>query len=216
MRTLLSALLLTLALATFAHAQEKGVDNQNERIKDAGNNRTPSINGGKVDTGTGRGFDFGKGKTEAPPPVANPYRLNFQRDVLIKAAEEMLRERKMIVDDAVSKPAEGILVSQPHTFTKGSVVSSSELNRLAEVPREGLSGWTRGRYTLIIEVTPIDGTSTDVAVNAKVEGRSDGVLGGEWITLRSNGTIEQEILISLVERMTGGPPPGRQPQQQQR
>jgi hypothetical protein len=214
MKTLLSALLLTLALASTVSAQEKGVDNQNERIKDGANNRNPSINGGKVDTGTGRGFDFGKGKTEAPPPVANPYRLNFQRDVLIKAAEELMRERKMIVDDAVSKPAEGILVSQPYTFTKGSVVSSSELNRLAEVPREGTTGWTRGRYTLFVEVTPIDGTSTDVSVNAKVEGRSDGVLGGEWITLRSNGTIEQEIIIALVERMTGGPPPGRQSQEQ--
>lgn len=215
MRTLLTALLFALALASVASAQEKGVDNQNDRIRDASNNRTPSVNGGKVDTGTGRGFDFGKGKTEAPPPVANPYRLNFQRDVLVKAVEELMRERKMVVDDAVSKPAEGIVISQPFTFTKGSVVSSSELNRLAEVPREGLSGWTRGRYTIIVEVMPIDGTSTDVSVNAKVEGRSDGVLGGEWITLRSNGTIEQEFIILLVERMTGGPPPGQRPSQPQ-
>ncbi len=212
MKPLFFTLLLLLALATVASAQEKGVDNQNERIKDGGNNRTPAINGGKVDTGTGRGFDFGKGKTEAPPPVPNPYRFSFQRDVLVKAAEELMRERKMIMDDAVSKPAEGIVISQPYTFTKGSVVSSSELNRLADVPREGLAGWTRGRYTLIVEVTPIDGTSTDVSVNAKVEGRSDGVMGGEWITLRTNGTIEQEFIIALVERMTGGPPAGR-PQQ---
>lgn len=213
MKQLLFMLLLTLALATVASAQqEKGVDSQNERIKDGGNNRTPAINGGKVDTGTGRGFDFGKGKTEAPPPVPNPYRFSFQRDVLVKAAEELMRERKMIMDDAVSKPAEGIVISQPYTFTKGSVVSSSELNRLADVPREGLAGWTRGRYTLFVEVTPIDGTSTDVSVNAKVEGRSDGVMGGEWITLRTNGTIEQEFIIALVERMTGGPPAGR-PQQ---
>jgi hypothetical protein len=212
MKQLFYTLLLTLALAAVASAQEKGVDNQNERIKDGGNNRTPAINGGKVDTGTGRGFDFGKGKTETPPPVPNPYRFSFQRDVLVKAAEELMRERKMIMDDAVSKPAEGIVISQPYTFTKGSVVSSSELNRLADVPREGLAGWTRGRYTLFVEVTPIDGTSTDVSVNAKVEGRSDGVMGGEWITLRTNGTIEQEFIIALVERMTGGPPAGR-PQQ---
>jgi hypothetical protein len=212
MKPLFFTLLLSLALATVASAQEKGVDNQNERIKDGGNNRTPAINGGKVDTGTGRGFDFGKGKTETPPPVPNPYRFSFQRDVLVKAAEELMRERKMIMDDAVSKPAEGIVISQPYTFTKGSVVSSSELNRLADVPREGLAGWTRGRYTLFVEVTPIDGTSTDVSVNAKVEGRSDGVMGGEWITLRTNGTIEQEFIFALVERMTGGPPAVR-PQQ---
>ena len=209
---LLVFILLSFALMAGVSAQEKGVDSQNDRIKDGSINRTPAINGGKVDTGSGRGIDFGKGKTEAPPPIPNPYRLNFQNDVIVKAAAELIRERKLIVDDTVSKPAEGILITQPYTFTKGSVVTSSELNRLAEVPRSGIQGWTRGRYTLIIEVLPLDGTSTNVAVNAKVEGRSDGVLGGEWITLKSNGTAEQEFIIALVERLTGGPPQGREQQ----
>ena len=52
MKPLFFTLLLLLALATVASAQEKGVDSQNERIKDGGNNRTPAINGGKVDTVT--------------------------------------------------------------------------------------------------------------------------------------------------------------------
>lgn len=209
MKLFICVLLLSLAFTSAVSAQEKGVDNQNDRIKDGSINRTPAVNGGKVDTGAGRGIDFGKGKTEAAPPVPNPYKFTFQNDVLVKAAEELMRERKLVLDETVSKPAEGILVTQPFTFTKGSVVTTSELNRLAEVPRSEFRGWTRGRYTLIVEVLPVDGTSTNVSVNAKIEGRSDGVLGGEWVTLKSNGVAEQEFIIALVERLTGGVPTGR-------
>lgn len=209
MKLFICVLLLSLAFTSAVSAQEKGVDNQNDRIKDGSINRTPAVNGGKVDTGAGRGIDFGKGKTEAAPPVPNPYKFTFQNDVLVKAAEELMRERKLVLDETVSKPAEGILVTQPFTFTKGSVVTTSELNRLAEVPRSEFRGWTRGRYTLIVEVLPVDGSSTNVSVNAKIEGRSDGVLGGEWVTLKSNGVAEQEFIIALVERLTGGVPTGR-------
>lgn len=206
--------LLTLALAAAAQAQqEKGVDQQNGRIRDDSRNRTPGVNGGKVDTGAGRGIDFGKGRTPVPPPVDNPYRFKVPNDVLSKAVQELLQERKMILDDTVSKVEQGLLISQPYTFTKGNVVSSSELSRLSEVPQTDLRNWNRGRYTLIVEIQPVDSATTNVAVNARVEGRSDGVLGAEWVSLRSNGTAEEEFLIALVTKVTGGPPPGREPQQ---
>ncbi|MDT5159609.1 MAG: hypothetical protein QOC99_3396 [Acidobacteriota bacterium] len=203
-------LILLLALTcTVCIAQEKGVDQQNDRIRDSGNNRQPAVNGGKVDTGVGRGMDFGKGRTQIPPPIPNPYRFQVPNDVLTKAAAELMRERKLILDDTVSKPDTGLLVSQPFTFTRGSVITSSELNRLADMPRTDLGNWTRGRYTIIIEIQPIDSSNTNVSVNARVEGRSDNVLGAEWLTLKSNGTAEQEFLLALIEKVTGGPPPGR-------
>lgn len=210
MKRLLTTLLFVSCAAVFADAQEKGVDQQNERIRDSSNNRMPAVNGSKVDTGAGRGMDFGKGRTPTLPPVANPYRLSFPRDVVLKAAQELMRERKLIPDDAVSKPDEGILISQPYTFIKGAVVTRGELTRLAEVPDTTARGWTRGRYTLIIEVQAIDSTSSNVAVNARVEGRSDSPTGAEWLTLRSTGAAEQDFLIALVERVTGAPPPGRE------
>ncbi len=209
MRPLLGILLLALACGAAA-AQEKGVDQQNDRIRDASNNRQPAVNGSKVDTGVGRGMDFGKGKTQAPPPIPNPYRFQVPNDVLTKAAQELMRERKLILDETVSKPETGLLVSQPYTFTRGSVITTSELNRLAEVPRTDRENWTRGRYTLVVEVQPIDGSNSNVSVNARVEGRSDNVLGAEWLSLRSNGTAEQEFLLALIEKVTGGPPPGRE------
>jgi hypothetical protein len=209
MKPLLGIFILAIA-CTVCAAQEKGVDQQNDRIRDSSNNRQPAINGGKVDTGVGRGMDFGKGRTQVPPPIPNPYRFQVPNDVLTKAAQELMRERKLILDDTVSKPDTGLLVSQPYTFTRGSVVTTSELNRLAEVPRADQGNWTRGRYTIVVEIQPIDSSNTNVSVNARVEGRSDNVIGAEWISLRSTGTAEQEFLLALIEKVTGAPPPGRE------
>ena len=209
MRPLLGILILALA-CTVCAAQEKGVDQQNDRIRDSSNNRQPAVNGGKVDNGVGRGMDFGKGRTQVPPPIPNPYRFQVPNDVLAKAAQELMRERKLILDETVSKLDTGLLVSQPYTFTRGSVITTSELNRLADVPRTEQGNWTRGRYTIVIEIQPIDSANTNVSVNARVEGRSDNVLGAEWLSLKSNGTAEQEFLLALIEKVTGGPPPGRE------
>ena len=209
MKPVIAFLILVLVCTAAAAQQEKGVDQSNDRIRDSGNNRQAGVNGSKRDTGVGRGIDFGKGKTPTPPPVPNPYRFQAPNDVLTKAVEELMQERKLVLDDAVSKPEMGLLVSQPYTFTKGSVVTSSELNRLAEVPQTDVRTWTRGRYTILIEIQPIDGTNTNVSVNARIEGRSDDVTGAQWETLRSNGTAEEEFLIALIEKVTGGPPPGR-------
>ena len=213
MKTLLAIALLFIA-GTVCVAQEKGVDQQNDRIRDSSNNRQPAVNGSKTDTGVGRGMDFGKGKTKAAPAVPNPYRFQVPNDVLSKAVQELMRDRKLIMDETVSKPETGLLVSQPYTFTRGTVVTSSELFRFAEVPRTEQGNWTRGRYTLIVEIQPIDSAATNVSVNARVEGRSDNVLGAEWLSLRSNGTAEEEFLVALITKITGTPPPGHEQDQQ--
>lgn len=199
---------LVLAVVSVS-AQEKGVDRQNDTIRDAGNTSGPASNGTKQDVGVGRGIAFGKGSTPTPPPIANPYRLTARRDAIIKAIEDLMRDRKLVLDTAASKPDDGILISQPFVFSKGAVVTESELNRYAELPNATARGWTRGRYTYVIEVQPIDGINTNVSVNVKLEGRTDGVTGAEWVSLRSNGTAEQEFLSALIESVTGAPPAGR-------
>jgi len=199
------------SLPGFAQAA-KGVDKQNERVRDSGSERTPANNGNKTDTGAGRGFDFGKGRTPETVMLQNPYRLSGRRDVIINAVQDLLRDRKMVLDEVASKLTDGIIVSQPYTFTKGAVVSEAELSRYADVPVSAARAWTRGRYTLTVEIHPIDGTTANVAVNAKVEGRTDGPTGAEWTTLRSSGLAEDEFLEGLVTAVTGATPPGRTPQ----
>jgi hypothetical protein len=204
-RAVLIALAFAIIGATSAFAQEKGVDSQSQRIRDTGSNRAPANNGTKTDVGTtGSGINFGKDKTKALVVLPNPYRLTARRDVIMRTVADVMRDRKLIMDDAASKLNEGIIVSQPYTFIKGTVVAQSELNRFADIENSPARGWTRGRYTITVEVQPIDGTSSNVSVNAKVEGRSDGPSGAEWITLQSKGTAEQDFLNALIEAIGGG------------
>jgi hypothetical protein len=200
--------LLVMALtATSAFGQGKGVDSQNQRISDNSSNKAPANNGAKQDVGTsGSGINFGKEKSVAVVAIPNPYRLTARRDAIIKAVEEVMRDRKLILDDAASKPDEGIMVSQPYTFIKGAVVTQSELYRYASIENSQSRGWTRGRYTITVEVQPIDGTSANVSVNAKIEGRTDGSSGAEWTTLASTGFAEQDFLSALIENITGAAP----------
>ena len=202
--------LVCFAVPVYSQAA-KGVDKQNERVRDSGNDRTPANNGNKTDVGAGRGMDFGSGRTPATPMLDNPYRLSGRRDVIINAVQELMRDRKLVMDESASRLTDGIIVSQPFTFTKGAVVAAADLGRYADVPTSNARGWTRGRYTLTVEVQPIDGSTANISVNAKVEGRSDGVTGAEWTTLRSTGLAEDMFLEGLVTAVTGVTPPGREP-----
>ena len=202
-----SSILLILIAAVCVLGQGKGVDTQSKKVTDQGNSSAAGTNGTKQDTGTrGSGINFGKDKTPAKPIIPNPYRLTARRDAILRAVAEVMRDRKLILDDAASKPAEGIMISQPYTFIKGAVVSQSELNRYANLISSESRGWTRGRYTILVEVQAIDGISSNVSVTAKIEGRTDGPTGAEWLTLSSTGTAEQEFLGALIENITGANP----------
>lgn len=206
LKLLFSVIAMSVLFSFPVLAQEKGVDQQNERIRDQSNDRAPAKNGVNQTVGSGRGIDFGRGRTADQLILPNPFRLTARRDNLLLSLEELLRERSMVVDQAASKLDQGVVISQPLTFTKGAVVSESELGRYANLPPTNTRGWTRGRLTYIVEMEPIDATNTNVAVNVKIEGRTDGLTGGEWVTLESNGAAEQELLAALIEKTTGSLP----------
>lgn len=205
MKRIIFALFITSMCTLNATAQSNGSDRQNERIRDAGSDRLPANNGSKTDVGAGRGIDFGRGRVAPIALLPNPLRLTARRDVLMKTVEELMRERKLILDTAASKPDEGILVSQPFIFSKGAIVTDSELNRYASLPAESRRNWMRGRYTLIIEVQPVDGISANVTANARIEAKAESVSGTEWVSVQSSGIAEQEFLAALSGKLNGDP-----------
>lgn len=196
MKHLLALPLILLGTSVVLFGQQKGVDTQTKTIKDETNKVTSRTND------VGRSFDWGKDKTKVRARLPNPYKLAGRRDALVETIIETLREKKIVVDEASSRLKDGIIVTQPFVFAKGSVITQSELSRYAILESPDTS-WTRAQYTLMIEVQSIDGVQNNVTVNAKVEGRAGGGLISEWLTVRSSGLAEDEFLVKLVETVTG-------------
>jgi len=175
---------------------QKGIDTQTQKIKEDANKTTSRGNDAT------RSFDWGKGKTVVRDRLPNPYKLNSRRDVLVGTITQVLKEKKILVDEASSRLSDGIIITQPFVFAKGPVTTQSELNRygILEFPD---NAWSRGQYTLTIEVQSIDGVQNNVSVNAKVEGRSANGMTSEWTTVRSSGLAEDDFLAKLIEAVTG-------------
>lgn len=192
---IISAIVLS---STFALAQ-KGIDPQTQKIREEGVKTTGTQRSNEPPSRT---FDFGKDKTKVRAQLANPYRLNSRRDILVEKVLEVIKEQKLLVNEAASRKSDGIIVTEPLVFAKGAVISRNELNRYAVLPNSDIS-WTRGRYTLTVEIQSIDGIQNNVSVTAKVEGRSENGLQSEWTTLASTGAAEDEFLVKLVEMVTG-------------
>ncbi len=198
MKRNITSIFAVLIFASAAFAQ-KGVDTQTKKIREEGSKTTNTQN---TNQAGGRSIDFGEGKTKTRDRLANPYRINSRRDVLIENVLNVFSEKKLIINDAASRKGDGIVVTEPYVFAKGAVITRNELNRFAILPNSDAS-WTRGRYTLIVEVQSIDGIQNNVSVTAKIEGRSENGLESEWTTLQSTGAAEDEFLAKLIEIVTG-------------
>ncbi|MBX3289677.1 MAG: hypothetical protein KF855_10075 [Acidobacteria bacterium] len=196
--TKLSAIVFAALSATVVAAQ-KGVDTQTQKIRDDAGKTTSRT------TDATRTFDWGKDKTKTRERLANPYQLNGRRDGLVMAVQNVLREKKMVIDEAASRPNEGIIITQPFIFGRGQVIATTELKRYGNLAF-GDDAWSRGQYSLIIEVQPIDGMRNNISVTAKVEGRSARGLSTEWVTVPSSGLAEEQFLVALVESVTGVSP----------
>lgn len=177
---------------------QKGIDSQTEKIKQEG---SPTSRPSDVS----RSFDWGKGKTKVRSLLPNPYKLASRRDSLINSIQEVLRDKKIVIDEASSRISDGYIVTQPFVFAKGIVLTRGELSRVGVVADPD-TAWTRAQYTLTIDVQTIDGVQNKVAVNAKIEGRAGNGLTSEWLTVPSSGVIEDEFLSKLIESVTGTSP----------
>ncbi|MCO6510789.1 MAG: hypothetical protein J5I65_08345 [Aridibacter famidurans] len=185
------ALVVIIILApSIVPAQEKGIDSQTQTIKETNTSKGNEVR---------RTFTW-DGKTVVRNRLPNPYTLNSRRDVLVEMVVNILEENKMILDESASRLNEGIVVTQPLVFSKGAIITQTELNRYAIVPNTD-QVWTRGRYTLTVEVQSIDGIKNNVYVTAKIEGRSESGIFSEWSNLDSSGVAEEEFLSKLVTMM---------------
>ena len=189
----------TMVLLAASGFGQKGVDTQTDKIKQNTNPTTSRS------TDATRSFDWGKGKTKVREPLPNPYKLTGRRDVLVSTIVDVLKDRKVVVDEAASRFKDGIIITQPFVVAKGAVIAQNELGRYA-VLLDPNAAWTRGQLTYTVEVQSIDGVHNNISINVKVEGRSGNGIMPEWISLRSSGLAEDELMSKIVEAVTGVSP----------
>ncbi|MBV9241886.1 MAG: hypothetical protein JO314_07755, partial [Acidobacteria bacterium] len=182
MITLAGILVGIFALSAVA---QKGIDTQTEKIKSEGDRELSRQND------VGRSMSWGKGKTKTRAPLPNPYQLNGRRDALVSSIIDVLRDQKIVVDEASSRLKDGVIITQPVVFAKGAVPAQNGLTHYGVVEYDD-TAWSRAQYTLTIEVQSIDGVHNNVSVNAKVEGRAGTGLSYEWRTVPSSGLAEDE------------------------
>lgn len=140
-------------------------------------------------------------KTE--PPLENPYTLNVPREQILETVREVLRACEIKLDEVLSKPREGKLVTMPVIFTKG-VTTRTDLEYLATLPADEVRNWSQGRFVLEISVTPIDQKRSHLFVSARIDGRvADAFEGNKWVAAQSNGRLEDEVIRGMAGKVLG-------------
>jgi hypothetical protein len=146
-------------------------------------------------------FTFDKPKTELPLP--NPYTMSVRRELILEAAREVLKSCAIALDDDLSRPAEGKLVTKPVIYSRGVTVKN-DLEYLATLPAGDVRNWSQGRYVLEVIAVPVDQKRSQLQINATIQGRVAEPNGTvKWIEGKSNGRLEDEVLRGMAGKVLG-------------
>ena len=136
-------------------------------------------------------------------PLDNPYIINAPREQILQTVREVLKNCAIQVDDTLSKPSEGKIVTKSVVFTRG-VTTKTDLEHLAKMPAGEIRNWQQGRWSLEISSLPLDERRSQLSVSAHIEGKLiDATGGAQWIEGQSNGSVEDEALRGLAGRILG-------------
>ncbi len=137
------------------------------------------------------------------PPLDNPFTINLPRELILESVRDILKTCDIKLDEALSKPREGKMVTLPVVFSKG-ITTRTDLEYLATLPADEVRNWTAGRFVLEITVTPIDQKRSHLFVFARIDGRiADAFEGNKWVACQSNGRVEDEVLRGIAGKVLG-------------
>lgn len=146
-------------------------------------------------------FTFDRPKTE--PPLDNPYNISLPREKILEGVREVLKTCALQIDENLSKPNEGKIVTKPISFSKG-VTTKSDLEYLSTLPAGDVRNWLQGRFSLEITAVPLDQKKSQLLVSANIQGRIADVLNpNKWIDCQSNGRLEDEVLRGMAGKILG-------------
>lgn len=153
-------------------------------------------------SGTAYGqIQFDRPKTEQP--LENPYTMSVNREQILQTARDVLKSCSMALDETLSKPNEGKLITKPVNFSRG-VTTRNDLEYLATMPASEVRNWLQGRFYIEISALPLDQKRSQLFVAAHIQGKTaDPGQGTIWIEGQSNGRLEDEIIRGLAGKILG-------------
>ena len=144
---------------------------------------------------------FDKPKTE--PPLPNPYTMSVKREQILEAARDVLKACAIPMDEDLSRPAEGKLVTKAVVYSRGITVRN-DLEYLATLPAGDVRNWSQARYVLEIIAVPVDQKRSQLQVNVSLQGRAADANGTlKWIEGKSNGRLEDEVIRGMAGKALG-------------
>jgi len=146
-------------------------------------------------------IQFDRPKTE--PPLDNPYTIGVPREQILQTVREVFKTCAIQIDDTLSKPSEGKIITKSVVFTRG-VTTKADLEHLATMPAGEVRNWQQGRWRLEITALPLDGKRSQLLVTAYIQGKLADAAGASlWVEGQSNGTLEDEVLRGLAGKVLG-------------
>jgi hypothetical protein len=142
-------------------------------------------------------------KPKAEPPLPNPYTMSVKREQILEAAREVLKSCSIALDEDLSRTPEGKLVTKPVVYSRGITVKN-DLEYLATFPAGDIRNWSQARFVLEIVAVPVDQKSSQLQINALIQGRVVEPNGSlKWIEGKSNGRLEDEVLRGMAGKTLG-------------
>lgn len=156
---------------------------------------------GSINSLAGSGQIQFKRPKDADPLLENPQTFGKSREEMMDLIKQTLKDMEIPLDEKRTTEQTGMLYTKPVIFTKGGP-SGENLEFVSRRPGGQLRNWTRGRYTLQIEVAPVDPQRIKLFVFAQIEGEyQDDALGAKWVACPSRGVIESNTLQAFKDRM---------------
>lgn len=142
------------------------------------------------------------GKPKDTPPLDNPYTVNVPREEIAKQIQEVFQTCNIEIDKEKTKIEKGRFVTTTWLFTRG-VNAKTDLQNVSNLPAADARNWLKGRYTLEINILPLDEKRSQLQVISYIQGQMADVAGTKWIDSPSNGTIEDDTIRGLAGKILG-------------
>lgn len=144
-------------------------------------------------------------KPKPDEALPNPMIVLASRDEVQAAIRQMLETKGIPLDkdDCDAQTGECIMLSKPLVFIKG-ITTKSQLEHYCEVPAADVRNWSKGRYTLRIQISPASPKTAQVGIYARFEGLVEDTTGSQWISLSSKGKLEDQLMRCLNQKIRGG------------